>query len=143
MLYVPAPGNANGTTVVRDTIRVASPRREITGHKLARMLAGKPKGQRALVLEDLQRRGFSLTKLTAKQWAAIGELSVVMLHAAGKLDHVERAEVHDGLRPLLQAKVKPSPFIAQVSERFEVAKELVAEYGPAFVFDEIICPTLG
>jgi hypothetical protein len=142
MLYRPDPGNANGTTV-RDTIRVAPPRREISGHKLARMLAGKTKAQRALILEDLHRRGFTLIKPTVKQLAAIGDISAAMVHAAQKLDHVERVEVKDGLRHLMEKPAKPSPFSAEVSDRWGVAKELVEKFGPATVFDTIICPKLA
>ena len=141
MLYVPSVENANETTR-RDTIRVAKPRREITGHALARMLAGKTKAQRALILEDLHHRGFALVKLTIKQLAAIGDISAVMIHTAAKLDSVERAEVHDGLRPLIQTKT-PSPFSAEASDRWGVAKELVEEFGPALVFDTVICPKLA
>ena len=112
-----------------------------SGHTLARRLSGKTKTQKALLLEELDRRGYALVNLTTKQWAVLGGISTVMLHAATKLDMVDRAEVHDGLRPLIQS-TKPNPFSPKVDDAWATAKKLVDEFGPATVFDRVICPTL-
>src|SRR5262245_26518697 len=113
MLYRPPPKSATAIPAsaaqaptpspATAVLRVEAPK--ITGHTIARRVAGMSTAQSRPRRGELYKRGFDLPRPTIKRLAAMVGVSAPLVYGALKLDGAECARVNCGLRPVLEPKL--------------------------------------
>jgi hypothetical protein len=115
MLYNPSIPSAIPTPTSSATGVIVRRRRlepKLTGHTVARRLAGKSQAQRAALAATHHIQGVELYHLTVKQRAALYGVSTAYVHSALRLSSAERVRVRDKFRSL----VEPKPVIQPTSK---------------------------